>query len=538
MSTFSYNGHTYTLSETPKTWLEAQRFAASLNGYLATISSQEENNQILNRMLASLPSAPIANDGGGARYLWLGGSDIASEGTWHWIDDLPISLDDSHWARGALGREPDNFEQQNALALGLEQWPTPNGGIGIAGQWNDLDENNLLFFVIETDKEPILRNPRTLNSADHGYEGVIRIKNGSAYGSGVLLYGGRAVLTAAHLFNGGDNTASVQVNFPSSESPLSVRKISLLPEYDKVNENGDLALVWLATAAPVTANRHELYRQQDEIGQIFSFAGYGSSDHAATVVQSSAWNRFETEAGQIKDLMGTSMGWTPEKQKILVADYDNGTTAQDALGNLIDLNDLGLGSTEGLTLPGDSGGPAFIDGKIAGIASYSAPLQKGTIYSDLDTISNGSFGELGFWQRVSSYQQWIDQSLRAQYTDAPTAPEEVKKSISEGQSGISTAYFLLTFTGVRQHENEMLSVDFSTRDGTATAGQDYLSVSGTLNLYPGESKAVIPVEVLGDTFREADEYFYLDVSNPVGGSFGPGILTLTAVRTILNDDGI
>jgi hypothetical protein len=33
------------------------------------------------------------------------------------------------------------------------------------------------------------------------------------------------------------------------------------------------------------------------------------------------------------------------------------------------------------------------------------------------------------------------------------------------------------------------------------------------------------------------EYFYLDIFNPVGGSFGEGVVKLTAVRTIIDDDG-
>lgn len=36
---------------------------------------------------------------------------------------------------------------------------------------------------------------------------------------------------------------------------------------------------------------------------------------------------------------------------------------------------------------------------------------------------------------------------------------------------------------------------------------------------------------------DPDEVFYLDVTHPVGGSLGPGVVTLTAMRTILNDDG-
>ena len=57
-----------------------------------------------------------------------------------------------------------------------------------------------------------------------------------------------------------------------------------------------------------------------------------------------------------------------------------------------------------------------------------------------------------------------------------------------------------------------------------------------LILYPGESQAVIPVEIIGDTIPEANEFFFLDVFNPVGGSFGQDIIKLTAVRTIVDDD--
>jgi hypothetical protein len=82
-----------------------------------------------------------------------------------------------------------------------------------------------------------------------------------------------------------------------------------------------------------------------------------------------------------------------------------------------------------------------------------------------------------------------------------------------------------------------LSVDYVTRDGTALAGSDYIAVSGKLNLYPGENQAVIAVEIVGDTTLEPQEYFYLDVFNPVGGSFGAGVVKLTGMRIILDDDG-
>lgn len=57
---------------------------------------------------------------------------------------------------------------------------------------------------------------------------------------------------------------------------------------------------------------------------------------------------------------------------------------------------------------------------------------------------------------------------------------------------------------------------------------------GTLNIYPNENQVVI----IGDKVIEPDETFYLDLSNPVGISFGVGVLTLTGMRTIVNDDGV
>ena len=42
-----------------------------------------------------------------------------------------------------------------------------------------------------------------------GYDGVVRVVVGNLYGSGVLLFDGKAVLTAAHLFNNSSSVANV-----------------------------------------------------------------------------------------------------------------------------------------------------------------------------------------------------------------------------------------------------------------------------------------------------------------------------------------
>lgn len=379
-----------------------------------------------------------------------------------------------------------------------------------------------------------------------GYGGVVRVSAGGNYGSGALLYDGRAILTAAHLFHSAaTESATIHFETASGNQTLTSSRITVLSSYDASNSNNDLALVWLSSAAPTSANRYTPYRGSDEIGQTLTMAGYGSvgsgnsgtlSSYTGSPLRLKADNQFDADAVTLKNTLGAGMAWSPATGTQLIADFDDGTLAHDALGQLMNLSGRGLGQDEGLTAPGDSGGPAFINGQLAGVASYIAQLSRNSDHPDIDDVSNSSFGEIGFWQRVSHYQQWIDQSLRAQYPNAPRTAEEVEKAVSESNSGTRYAYFLLQFTGVRSTPDQPLSVDYSTRDNTARAGEDYLAASGTLVLYPDESQAVIPVEIIGDTTPEFDETFYLDVTNPVGGSFGEGIIKLTAVRTILNDD--
>lgn len=382
-----------------------------------------------------------------------------------------------------------------------------------------------------------------------GFDGVVRVSVGNFYGTGVLLYDGRAVLTAAHLLQTAAGTAaSAIVHFETAAGSQSITasKIGVIPSYDPINSNNDLALVWLNTAAPVTGNRYEIYRNSDEINQTMTLVGYGipgsgtagaDQNYTGAYLRLKAQNRVDADAGTLKTSLDSLMSWNPAAGTQLISDFDNGQTQNDALGRLLGVSDLGLGTDEGMITPGDSGGPAFINGQIAGIADYTSSLAQGDVQPDVDASSNSSFGELGFWQRISHYQQWIDQSLRTNYPNAPTKPEEVQKKIAEGNSGTTSTYFLVQFNGLRTDPNAMLSVNYATRDGTAKTGEDYLAVSGKLVLYPDEFQAVIPVEIVGDSLPEANETFYLDISSPVGGSFPNGAITLTAMRTILDDDG-
>jgi len=377
-----------------------------------------------------------------------------------------------------------------------------------------------------------------------GFDGVVRVSVAGYYGTGALLYDGHAVLTAAHLFEHGSLAATVTFQTLQGESRLDSRAVTVMPDYDQDN-NADLALVWLSGSAPVSAERYELYRDDDEVGRILTLVGYGVPGTGASgdlqsyddvPLRQLAYNRFDADAADLKQELGYAMAWTPLAGSQLLADFDNGSSTRDALGRLMQRHDTGLAQQEGVITSGDSGGPAFLEGKVAGASSYSASLSSSGAHPDIDDEVNSSYGEISAWQRVSYYQQWIDQNLRTHYPDAPKTADQVQKSVFEGDVGTRYAYFLLQFTGQRVNPQDWISVDYQTRNGSALAGQDYLAVSGRLVLYPGENSVAIPVEILGDRAVEADEFFYLDVFNPQGAEFGTGVVQLTAVRTILNDD--
>ena len=57
-------------------------------------------------------------------------------------------------------------------------------------------------------------------------------------------------------------------------------------------------------------------------------------------------------------------------------------------------------------------------------------------------------------------------------------------------------------------------VQYSSSDGSAVAGSDYVSKSGTLTIPAGSLSASVSVNVTGETVFETDESFTVNLSNP------------------------
>lgn len=98
------NGHSYQRFSTSKTWNDAKAACAALGGYLATVTSQEEQKYVTSK----------------GAYAWLGAADETQEGAWKWITGEPWSY--TNWSGG----EPNDL---NGGEDCLHLWPD--------GTWND-----------------------------------------------------------------------------------------------------------------------------------------------------------------------------------------------------------------------------------------------------------------------------------------------------------------------------------------------------------------------------------------------------------------
>ncbi len=87
---------------------------------------------------------------------------------------------------------------------------------------------------------------------------------------------------------------------------------------------------------------------------------------------------------------------------------------------------------------------------------------------------------------------------------------------SFGQSpGTTTATFTVSLSAP---SGQPVTVNWSTANGTATAGTDYVAASGTITFAPGETKKTITITILGDSITEWTENFFVRLSNPLNAS--------------------
>lgn len=180
---FTFGGKDYEVVKEQKTWAEAAACAVERDGYLVEINSLEEQNAVYVAIADAGVSTnyAVVDCGGGIAYVWTGGADNNIEGTWLWDGDNDASgtnfytgqgtagagdgliIDNSYVNWGTTGgSEPDNFSyagvcnnDQDAVGIALAGWPHGN-----AGEWNDIQDDELLYFIVEKTSDVGVSSPK------------------------------------------------------------------------------------------------------------------------------------------------------------------------------------------------------------------------------------------------------------------------------------------------------------------------------------------------------------------------------------------
>ncbi|MCS6986588.1 MAG: trypsin-like serine protease [Sphingomonadaceae bacterium] len=274
------------------------------------------------------------------------------------------------------------------------------------------------------------------------------------------------VLTAAHCLDFGPGVDVISARFflPSyrrADGSLAGREIiwaaayALHPDWDYdagVLGKGDLAVVSLRNPASPAREIYDIYRGADEIDNpsfqkvgtgTFGTGALGNFDFDGR--KRAGLNLYEFSWGDVLDAFfglppGASGCFLADLfgmacTEILTFDMDSGRARNDVFGRYMGKPDLGRTlfgqSVEAMHAPGDSGGPVFIDGLIAGVASFGITgaifegfCGKGSVdpsFSSDGFCTNFSWGEIGGDTRVASYAPWID-SWRTVFEDPTRRP--------------------------------------------------------------------------------------------------------------------
>jgi hypothetical protein len=127
-----------------------------------------------------------------------------------------------------------------------------------------------------------------------------------------------------------------------------------------------------------------------------------------------------------------------------------------------------------------------------------------------------------------------DPTATVTITDVPISLTINDVTLTEGNSGTTNAVFTVSLSSAA---STVVSVDYATANGTATAGTDYTALpTTTLTFNPGETSKTITVAINGDNQVESDETFFVNLSNLQTNGSNVTLADNQGQGTITNDD--
>ena len=112
--------------------------------------------------------------------------------------------------------------------------------------------------------------------------------------------------------------------------------------------------------------------------------------------------------------------------------------------------------------------------------------------------------------------------------DVPVINLSANQTIVEGNSNPQNVTYTVTLS---RPDTRVITVNYATANGTATAGSDYTTTTGTLTFNSGVTSQSINIPILNDSINEANETFTFTLTSPTNANLG----TRTSVTTTISD---
>jgi glucose/arabinose dehydrogenase len=144
------------------------------------------------------------------------------------------------------------------------------------------------------------------------------------------------------------------------------------------------------------------------------------------------------------------------------------------------------------------------------------------------------------WMNYGNTRQWDDVGGAALFPGIIEVGDD--NSLKPGVIGLVTNTYQVNeengtveVTILRTQGNDgAITVDYQTFDASATAGEDYLEVSGTVTFADGETSKTVSIPILDDNQLEEKENFSFTIDNVTGGA--TLLVPRTALINILDDE--
>ncbi len=208
------------------------------------------------------------------------------------------------------------------------------------------------------------------------------------------------------------------------------------------------------------------------------------------------------------------------------------TRSGDVSGtSTVNYSTTGVTATPGQDFTAQNGTVTFNPGET--VKSITLPMINDTIYEGTESFTISLSGAGGSEVILAPNSKTIT------IFDSDSRPRisNTSMTVAEPRTGTATAASLEI--RLSNPSVETISVSYSTVNGTAAAGADYVSANGIITFGPMETVKAIPLTIRADNVDEGNETFFVNLSAPINSSIqvSQGVVTIqnTDTRAALFD---